>query len=270
MYNVGIGKTGPISETLDVSGNIVSTQDAKINGVIVGLGGGQQSQNTAVGNGALFNTSNSGNSNTAVGYNALRNVLTGTRNTTIGLGTLNNSTGDNNTAVGYQAGQTNSTGSNNTYIGYQADCSVNNLSNSTALGANAVITVSNQIVLGGSTITEVKIPYGDLNITNNCFALSYTTTSDYRIKENVVTIYNNEDFKIDNLRPVTYTNKISGSQDIGLIAHELQEHYPFLVKGEKDGLKNQSINYTGLIPILIKEIKELKERVKTLESNSLL
>jgi hypothetical protein len=98
-------------------------------------------------------------------------------------------------------------------------------------------------------------------------AQSFTAASDYRIKENVVTIYKNEDFKIDNLRPVTYKNKISGSQDIGLIAHELQEQYPFLVIGEKDGPQNQSINYTGLIPILIKEIKELKERVKTLESN---
>ena len=40
-----------------------------------------------------------------------------------------------------------------------------------------------------------------------------------------------------------------------------------LVLGEKDGPNNQSINYTGLIPILIKEMKELKERVKALESN---
>lgn len=75
--------------------------------------------------------------------------------------------------------------------------------------------------------------------------------------------------QIDNLRPVTYTNKISGSQDIGLIAHKLQEQYPFLVIGEKDGPQHQSVNYTGLIPILIKEIKELKEQVKTLESTFL-
>jgi hypothetical protein len=54
---------------------------------------------------------------------------------------------------------------------------------------------------------------------------------------------------------------------MGFIAHELQEQYPFLVTGEKDGTQNQSVNYTGLIPILIKEIQELKERVKTLESN---
>jgi hypothetical protein len=77
----------------------------------------------------------------------------------------------------------------------------------------------------------------------------------------------NENIIVDNLRPVTYINKNTKNRDIGLIAHELQEHYPFLVSGEKDGEVIQSINYIGLIGILIKEIQDLKERVKNLESN---
>ena len=52
---------------------------------------------------------------------------------------------------------------------------------------------------------------------------------------------------------------------MGLIAHEVQEIYPFLVNGEKDGEKFQSVNYTSLIALLIKEIKDLKARVKVLE-----
>ena len=60
--------------------------------------------------------------------------------------------------------------------------------------------------------------------------------------------------------------KKSGKQDIGLIAHELQEHYPFLVSGKKDGKEMQSVNYTGLIGVLIKEIQELKITVKELKS----
>ena len=113
-------------------------------------------------------------------------------------------------------------------------------------------------------ITNVSTNLSFIPSTGALSAISFTTTSDYRIKENIITI-NNKNFTIDNLRPVTYTNKISKTQDIGLIAHELQEQYPFLVIGEKDGPQNQSVNYTGLIPILIKEIKELKERVKILE-----
>jgi hypothetical protein len=61
---------------------------------------------------------------------------------------------------------------------------------------------------------------------------------------------------------------------MGLIAHELQEVYPFLVNGTKDNETYQTINYMGLIALLIKEtkelkqnVKELKERVKTLEEN---
>jgi hypothetical protein len=102
-----------------------------------------------------------------------------------------------------------------------------------------------------------------LDVSGNVNATSYNSPSDYRIKKDVVTL--DETFTVDKLRPVTYNNTKLDKQDIGLIAHELQEVYPFLVNGEKDGENLQSVNYTGLIAILIKEIKELKERVKKLE-----
>jgi hypothetical protein len=71
------------------------------------------------------------------------------------------------------------------------------------------------------------------------------------------------------LRPVTYNNnQANNKQDIGLIAHEVQEHFPFLVNGEKDGEDNQSVNYTGLIGLLIHEIQQLKRRVSDLEKQA--
>jgi hypothetical protein len=70
---------------------------------------------------------------------------------------------------------------------------------------------------------------------------------------------------VDKLRPVIYINKLSDKQDIGLIAHELQEEYPFLSKGDKDGIEIQSVNYTGMIGILVNEIKTLNQRVSALE-----
>ncbi len=75
-------------------------------------------------------------------------------------------------------------------------------------------------------------------------------------------------FNVDVLRPVTYTNSRAGKQDIGFIAHEVGEHYPYLVNGEKDGEQMQSLNYTGIIGILVKEIQELKKRVSDLENPS--
>jgi hypothetical protein len=98
---------------------------------------------------------------------------------------------------------------------------------------------------------------------NYLSAITFTSTSDYRIKGNVTTL--DHSFNVDKLRPVTYVNHLSNKQDIGLIAHELQEEYPFLVNGEKDGDETQSVNYTGIIGILINEIKLLKKRVSTLE-----
>ena len=97
-------------------------------------------------------------------------------------------------------------------------------------------------------------------------ALSYNATSDYRIKDNVKEL-ELTDVNVDVLRPVRYTNKLSSKDDMGFIAHELQEYFPFLVSGEKDGPDNQSINYSALIPLLVKEIQELKKRVIMLENN---
>jgi hypothetical protein len=102
-----------------------------------------------------------------------------------------------------------------------------------------------------------------LNVNGSVNATSYNSSSDYRIKENVTQL--DSSFVVDNLNPVTYLNKHLGKQDIGLIAHELQEIFPELVNGEKDGEELQSVNYLGLIPILIKEVQELKKEIKSMK-----
>jgi len=94
-------------------------------------------------------------------------------------------------------------------------------------------------------------------------SVNTVTASDYRIKENVTPL--NDTYVVDELIPVTYTNKLTERQDMGLIAHELQEVYPFLVNGVKDGKEYQSVNYTGLIPLLIKEVQELKKELKVIK-----
>ena len=84
-----------------------------------------------------------------------------------------------------------------------------------------------------------------------------TYSSDYRIKENVEEL--GEEDTVNELRPVKYYNTNLKRNDYGLIAHELQEKYPFLVSGEKDGNEPQSINYNGLISLLVHEVKNLKK-----------
>jgi hypothetical protein len=95
-------------------------------------------------------------------------------------------------------------------------------------------------------------------------ALNFVQSSDYRIKENPIFLDNLIDnkFTIDNLKPILYRNKISNKIDLGLIAHEVEKEFPFLVCGEKDGEDYQTVNYIGLIPLLIHEIQKLKEQLK--------
>ncbi len=92
---------------------------------------------------------------------------------------------------------------------------------------------------------------------------SVTTSSDYRIKENVSNLNNND--TIDDLVPIQYNNILSGKHEFGLFAHELQSIYPELVEGEKDGAEYQRVDYNGLIGVLVKEVQDLKKRVAVIK-----
>ena len=91
-------------------------------------------------------------------------------------------------------------------------------------------------------------------------ATSFRVTSDYRIKDNVISIPSG--FSLDRLKPVYYQNNVLKQPEMGFLAHDVQEEYPFLVSGEKDGVKLQSLNYTGLIPLMVQEIKGLKMTIQ--------
>jgi hypothetical protein len=97
------------------------------------------------------------------------------------------------------------------------------------------------------------------------YAGAFTQSSDYRLKEEVTLL--DDSWCIDALKPCSYTVKCDGKtvKQTGFLAHELQEVFPHLVTNEKDGDEMQSINYTGLIAILVKEIQNLKSEVLSLK-----
>jgi hypothetical protein len=111
----------------------------------------------------------------------------------------------------------------------------------------------------GSTTGQVQNWY--IQNTGVATFSTVTTQSDYRLKTNVKQL--DDSFTVDNLAPVEYD--INDKHDMGFLAHEVQEHYPFLVDGEKDGDKIQSINYNGFIALLVKEIQNLKKEVEELK-----
>lgn len=108
---------------------------------------------------------------------------------------------------------------------------------------------------------------GDLTVTGTIYCNSIfpiSVPSDYRIKEKITLL--DGSYNVDDLKPVKYFNTATSKEEIGFIAHEVQEVFPFLVQGEKDGEKTQTLNYIGLIGVLVKEIQDLKKEVKELKA----
>ena len=110
---------------------------------------------------------------------------------------------------------------------------------------------------------------GTITTGNN--TVGYNSNSDYRLKENVVPMTGALD-KVAQLNPVTYTWKASGTAGQGFIAHELQEHFPEAVSGEKDAVDAdgkpiyQGMDTSFLVATLTAAIQELTARVKELEA----
>jgi hypothetical protein len=115
-------------------------------------------------------------------------------------------------------------------------------------------------------------------ITTNGTNTTYTTTSDYRLKENIAPMMGALD-TVAALKPVTYKWKATGEDGQGFIAHELQAVIPDCVVGEKDAvnedgsIKPQGIDTSFLVATLTAAIQEqqtiindLKARIEVLEA----
>lgn len=154
------------------------------------------SYNTAVGDSSL-NATTTGQYNTCAGTFSCDNMTTtnytaalgygalgsgsGDGNTAIGYTSLQTTTGGGNTAVGYAAGYAgtaNTTGTYNTFIGYNAQANANNYTNSAALGNAAVITASNQVQIGNSSVTDVYLGGGAATLhANGVVSRLYASTA---------------------------------------------------------------------------------------------
>jgi len=110
------------------------------------------------------------------------------------------------------------------------------------------------------------------SITTNGSATTYGTSSDYRLKENVVDL-NNATERLKQLQPKRF-NFISDADTTvdGFIAHEVSSVVPEAIHGTKDEVdadgnpKYQNIDQSKLVPLLVKTIQELEARITTLEN----
>lgn len=113
----------------------------------------------------------------------------------------------------------------------------------------------------------------------NQYAVTYSTSSDYRLKENVAPISNGIE-RLKELNPCRF-NFIGSNYTVdGFLAHETAEVVPESVTGEKDAVDEnnepiyQGIDQSKIVPLLtaalkeaIEKIEQLENRIQTLENN---
>jgi hypothetical protein len=141
-------------------------------------------------------------------------------------------------------------------------------SNLTGLAGNptlqTVLNTGNTSTIGMSisgVTTLTTLTGTHINISGICTAQDFDALSDINYKTNILTIENALD-KVNELRGVSFDWKKSGSPSYGVIAQELEDVLPELVHGEEP----KTVNYNGIIGVLIEAVKELKKEVEELKN----
>jgi hypothetical protein len=222
LSNVGVGTTNPTS-ALTIQG------DANISGVTTSSGG-------FVGN--------------------LTGDVTGTATT---------STNSNNTNI------TNDTSSSSTHYptfvsnvsGYRPQkVTSSRLTFVPSTGTLGITSINCSGTITVGTLIASSVNYnGNVSITGDLDVLGdISSSSDINLKENIKTVENSLN-TLTQLRGVSFDWKKTGRSSYGVIAQELEEILPELVKNGEV----KSVNYNGLIGVLIEAVKELSEEVKELK-----
>ena len=124
-----------------------------------------------------------------------------------------------------------------------------------------------------STATQYHLTFNNGSvvgaISTNGSLTTYSVSSDYRLKDNVVPLTGALE-KIAQMKPSLYNYKADPTTQIeGFIAHELQEVVPHAVVGEKDAVDAdgnpvyQGVDASFLIPHLVAAVQELTAKLKS-------
>ena len=110
---------------------------------------------------------------------------------------------------------------------------------------------------------------GNLKIRGSLYTNEPFTTSDIRRKENIKSLENALE-RLEQIRGVRFNWKDSKQPSIGVVAQEVETIYPELTRVTEnlDGEEQLTVNYNGLIGVLIEAVKELSTRVKELEKQN--
>ena len=106
----------------------------------------------------------------------------------------------------------------------------------------------------------------------NQYGVSYSTSSDYRLKRNIVSIADGID-RVKKLKPSRF-NWDDGPDDYfvdGFVAHEVGEVIPEAITGEKDAVDKynapiyQGIDQSKIVPLLTAALQQAIDKIEQLE-----
>ena len=117
-------------------------------------------------------------------------------------------------------------------------------------------TVDTSVVVGsGVTITT-----NGINVVGVVTATDFNSASDLSLKTNIQSISNPID-KILQINGVTFNWRENNKPSVGIIAQEIEKVFPELVQGENP----KTVNYNGLIGLLIEAVKEQQTEINNLK-----
>ena len=263
----------------DEAGTAITTAD---NNTAVGFEAGKaittNGKNTYIGYQAGL--ANAGDQNVFIGHSAGSAITDGDKNTIIGKYDGNSDgldirTSDNNIVL--------SDGDGNVQLAIHGDGNVSMGDQKTRFTSSATLNVD-QLGSGfpllchrDGTGDGVQISFRNDNgqvgrINTSGSATSYVTSSDYRLKENVVDMTGAID-RVKQLSPKRFNFIADADTTVdGFIAHEAQAIIPEAITGEKDAvdadgnIEAQGIDQSKLVPLLTGALKEAIERIETLET----
>ncbi len=136
-------------------------------------------------------------------------------------------------------------------------------------GATAPLICRNENGVSGSR-SQVLFLYNSStvgSISSSPSATGYNTSSDQRLKENIADA-DDAGSKVDAIQVRKFDWIADGShQDYGMVAQELQAVAPEAVWAPADPDEMMGVDYSKLVPMLVKEIQSLRSRVAQLENN---
>ena len=107
---------------------------------------------------------------------------------------------------------------------------------------------------------------GSISVTTT--ATAYNTSSDYRLKTDVVPL-TGAVARVRRLKPSRFRFKADPAEVVdGFLAHEVAAVVPHAVTGEKDGDEMQSVDLSKLVPLLTAALQEAVHRIEALEGRA--